>query len=155
MTGYGPDAGQALAEHMDVDKIAFTGSTAIGKLIAKAAMNMKRVSLELGGKSPSIICADADLELTVGAALADLLQFGQVCMAASRIYVHSAIYDRFMAGMAAVAESFPTGATPTPCSARWSRRSSRNGSCRSSKAARPRVPIWSPAAPPRATRAIM
>jgi len=111
VTGYGPDAGQALAEHMDVDKVAFTGSTAVGKVIAKAAIgNMKRVSLELGGKSPSIICADADLEkATVGAALAIFFNSGQVCMAASRIYVHSAIYDRFMAGMAAVAESFPTG----------------------------------------------
>jgi p-cumic aldehyde dehydrogenase len=111
VTGYGSEAGQALADHPDVDKIAFTGSTAIGKQIARSALgNMKRVSLELGGKSPSIVCADADLEQAIpGAALAIFFNSGQVCFAASRLYVHRSIYDRFIAGLAAVAESFAVG----------------------------------------------
>jgi acyl-CoA reductase-like NAD-dependent aldehyde dehydrogenase len=111
VTGYGAQAGQALAEHMDVDKVAFTGSTAVGKRIAQAALgNMKRVSLELGGKSPSIICADADIEQAIpGAALAIFFNSGQVCFAASRLYIHRSIYERVVEGIAQVARNFPVG----------------------------------------------
>lgn len=111
VTGYGPEAGQALAEHVDVDKIAFTGSTAVGKRIAQAALgNMKRVSLELGGKSPSIICADADLEQAIpSAALAIFFNSGQVCFAASRLYVHRSVYEKVVEGLAQVAQAFPVG----------------------------------------------
>lgn len=111
VTGYGQTAGQAMAEHDGVDKIAFTGSTATGKKIAIAALgNMKRVSLELGGKSPSIICADADLSQAIpGAALAGFFNSGQICFAATRLYVHRSVYEPFMAGLAQVANSFAVG----------------------------------------------
>lgn len=111
ITGYGHVAGQAMAEHEGIDKIAFTGSTATGKKIAAAALgNMKRVSLELGGKSPSIICADADLAQAIpGAALACFFNSGQICFAATRLYVHRSVYEPVVAGLAQVAESFKVG----------------------------------------------
>lgn len=111
VTGYGHVAGQAMAEHEGIDKIAFTGSTATGKKIAVAALgNMKRVSLELGGKSPSIICADADLDQAIpGAALACFFNSGQICFAATRLYVHRSLYEPVVAGLAQVAESFQVG----------------------------------------------
>ncbi len=94
--GFGETAGARLASHPDVDKIAFTGSTAVGKLIARAAAesNLKRVSLELGGKSPNIVFADADIARAAsGAFLGIFFNQGQVCTAGSRLYVQEKIYD--------------------------------------------------------------
>ena len=84
--GYGETAGQALASHMDVDKIAFTGSHFTGQEIVKAsAFNLKRLSLELGGKSPDVVFSDADLETAVpGAAMAVFSNSGQICSAGTR-----------------------------------------------------------------------
>lgn len=98
VTGRGGDAGAALAEHPDVDKIAFTGSTATGKRIVQAATgNMKRVSLELGGKSPNIVFADADLEAAVPAvAMGVYNNSGQVCVAGTRVFVERPVYEEFV-----------------------------------------------------------
>ena len=87
--GYGPTAGSAIANHPDVDKVAFTGSTEVGKLIQRAAAdNIKRVTLELGGKSPTIVLADADIDLAVETAHFGLFfNMGQCCCAASRAKV--------------------------------------------------------------------
>jgi acyl-CoA reductase-like NAD-dependent aldehyde dehydrogenase len=95
--GFGETAGARLAAHPHIDKIAFTGSTEIGKLIAKAAAetNLKRVSLELGGKSPNIVFADADLARAVsGAFMGIFLNTGQICSAGSRLFVQEKVYDR-------------------------------------------------------------
>jgi aldehyde dehydrogenase (NAD+) len=97
--GYGETAGAALSEHMDVDKVAFTGSTEVGKLIMQAAAksNLKRVTLELGGKSPNIVFADADLDAAVaGAHFALFFNQGQCCCAGSRLFVESHIHDEFV-----------------------------------------------------------
>ncbi|MDG2320786.1 MAG: aldehyde dehydrogenase family protein [Rhodospirillaceae bacterium] len=111
ITGLGPEAGQALAEHMDVDKIAFTGSTATGKKIIDAAKgNMKKVALELGGKSPSVVMADAEMELAIpGAANAIFFNGGQVCVAGSRLYVEKKAFDNVVAGIADIAKSMQMG----------------------------------------------
>jgi phenylacetaldehyde dehydrogenase len=110
ITGDGT-AGAALVDHPDVDKIGFTGSTATGKAIVRAAAgNLKRVSLELGGKSPVFIFPDADLERAIpGAAMALLLNSGQACTAGSRLYVHEDVYDKVMDGVAAFADSLKLG----------------------------------------------
>ena len=107
VTGYGHTAGAALAEHPDVDKVAFTGSTATGKAIVRAAAgNLKKVTLELGGKSPNIILADADLEKAIpAAAMAVFFNAGQTCTAATRVYVQNAIYDQVVEGLAEVAKN--------------------------------------------------
>jgi aldehyde dehydrogenase (NAD+) len=97
--GYGPTAGAALANHLDVDKIAFTGSTEVGKLIMKMAAdsNLKRVTLELGGKSPNIVFADANLDAAVeGSHLALFFNQGQCCCAGSRLFVESHVHDEFV-----------------------------------------------------------
>lgn len=97
--GYGPTAGAALALHMDVDKIAFTGSTEVGHKIMEASSksNLKRVSLELGGKSPCIVFADVDVDIAVEYAHAALFfNHGQNCCAGSRTYVHEDIYEEFV-----------------------------------------------------------
>jgi acyl-CoA reductase-like NAD-dependent aldehyde dehydrogenase len=97
--GFGEVAGARLAAHPDVNKIAFTGSTEVGKLIAKAAAdsNLKRVSLELGGKSPNIVFADADLSRAAsGAFLGIFFNQGEVCSAGSRLFVQEKIYDRMV-----------------------------------------------------------
>lgn len=96
--GYGQDAGDALASHPDVDKVAFTGSTATGKLIMQAASkNLKPVSLELGGKNPNIIFDDANIENAVnGSMLGIYMAQGQVCASGSRLFVQEGIYDKFM-----------------------------------------------------------
>jgi phenylacetaldehyde dehydrogenase len=101
VTGYGETAGAALAEHPDVDKVAFTGSTEVGKLIVKAAAgNLKRVSLELGGKSPAIVFPDADLELAIaGTASAIFYNQGECCTAGSRLFAHKSIYDKIVEGV--------------------------------------------------------
>ncbi|MFZ0593455.1 MAG: aldehyde dehydrogenase family protein, partial [Bryobacteraceae bacterium] len=99
LAGYGPTAGQAIARHMDVDKVAFTGSTEVGHLIMQAAAetNLKRVTLELGGKSPNIVFADADMEQAVeGSHFALFFNQGQCCCAGSRVFVEDKIYDEFV-----------------------------------------------------------
>jgi aldehyde dehydrogenase (NAD+) len=99
LTGYGPTAGQALARHMDVDKVAFTGSTEVGHLIMKyaAESNLKRVTLELGGKSPNIVFADTDLDAAAeGAHFALYFNQGQCCCAGSRLFVEQKIYEPFL-----------------------------------------------------------
>ena len=99
LPGYGPTAGAAIANHMDVDKVAFTGSTEIGKIIMKAAAdsNLKRVSLELGGKSPNIVFADADMaEAVEGCHFALFFNMGQCCCAGSRLFVEAKCYDEFV-----------------------------------------------------------
>lgn len=110
VTGEG-DAGAALVEHPLVDKISFTGSTPVGKAIMRSAADgMKRLSLELGGKSPSIVFADADLELAIpGAANAVFMNTGQVCVAGSRLFVHRKVYDQVVEGVAAIAAGLPIG----------------------------------------------
>merc|ERR1712226_353770 len=97
--GYGPTAGAAISNHMDVDKVAFTGSTEVGKIVAAAAAssNLKRVSLELGGKSPNIILNDADIDVAVEMAhFALFFNMGQCCCAGSRTFVQEDIYDEFV-----------------------------------------------------------
>jgi aldehyde dehydrogenase (NAD+) len=99
LPGYGPTAGAAIARHMDVDKVAFTGSTEVGHLIMEAAAqtNLKRVTLELGGKSPNIVFADTDLDEAVeGAHFGLFFNHGQCCCAGSRVFVEQKIYDEFV-----------------------------------------------------------
>src|SRR5439155_1078867 len=99
LPGYGPTAGAAIARHMAVDKVAFTGSTEVGHLIMKAAAetNLKRVTLELGGKSPNIVFADADMDEAIeGAHFALFFNQCQCCCAGSRLYVEEKAYDEFV-----------------------------------------------------------
>ncbi|XP_028058496.1 aldehyde dehydrogenase family 2 member B4, mitochondrial-like [Camellia sinensis] len=99
VSGFGPTAGAALASHMDVDKLAFTGSTDTGKIVLELAAksNLKPVTLELGGKSPFIICEDADIDNAVELAhFALFFNQGQCCCAGSRTFVHERIYDEFL-----------------------------------------------------------
>ncbi len=111
VTGLGESAGAALAAHPGVDKIAFTGSTEVGKLIVDAARgNLKKLTLELGGKSPCIVLDDADLELAIpGAANAIFFNSGQVCVAGSRLYVHEKIFERVIEGVTAYAKGIKLG----------------------------------------------
>ncbi|OSZ74667.1 aldehyde dehydrogenase family protein [Hydrogenophaga sp. IBVHS1] len=110
VTGFG-EAGAALAAHPDVDKIAFTGSTEVGQHIVRAsAGNMKRVSVELGGKSPNIVFADADLDEAVpGAAMAVFNNSGQICSAGTRLFVERSIHDEFVERVAAFAKTLRVG----------------------------------------------
>ena len=109
--GYGETAGAALAAHMDVDKVAFTGSTEVGKLIVHAAAgNLKKVSLELGGKSPNVVYKDADLDLAIaGAASAIFFNHGQCCCAGSRLYVEKEVFDKVVDGIAEQAKKIKVG----------------------------------------------
>lgn len=111
ITGFGAETGASLAAHPSVDKIAFTGSTVTGRAILDAAKtNFKRVTLELGGKSPCIVMDDADLELAIpGVANAIFFNGGQVCIAGSRLYAHCAIYDRLIAGVVEYAKGLKLG----------------------------------------------
>ena len=111
VTGYGHIAGAALASHMDVDKIAFTGSTKTGRAILDAAKgNMKKVTLELGGKSPVVIMDDADLNYAIpGAANAIFFNGGQVCIAGSRLYAHSRVFDKVLEGLSDAASAMKLG----------------------------------------------
>lgn len=111
ITGYGENAGAPLAAHPDVDKVAFTGSTEVGRLIVDAAKgNLKKVSLELGGKSPNIILDDANLDKAIpGAAEAIFFNHGQCCTAGSRLFVQSGVYDKVMEGLADYAKSIRLG----------------------------------------------
>lgn len=100
LSGYGPTAGNAIARHMDIDKVAFTGSTEVGHLImeASAKSNLKRVTLELGGKSPNIVFADADMDAAIAGAHKGLFfNQGQCCCAGSRLFVEEKCYDDFVA----------------------------------------------------------
>jgi phenylacetaldehyde dehydrogenase len=110
--GYGETAGAALAAHPDVDKIAFTGSTEVGKLIVHAAAgNLKKVSLELGGKSPNIVFADADMKSTIsGASSAIFFNHGQCCCAGSRLYVEKNMFDEVVSGVVDHAKKIRVGA---------------------------------------------
>jgi phenylacetaldehyde dehydrogenase len=109
--GYGETAGAALAAHPDVDKIAFTGSTEVGRLIVNAATgNLKKVSLELGGKSPNIVFADADLDCAIrGSANAIFFNQGEICAAGSRLFVHKSIFDKVVGGVADIAKKMNIG----------------------------------------------
>ncbi|SNT76221.1 aldehyde dehydrogenase family protein, partial [Paracoccus seriniphilus] len=111
VTGLGAEAGAALAEHPGVDKIVFTGSTTTGQAIARAATgNLKRVSLELGGKSPVIVCRDADIEKAVPvAAMAVFANSGQICIAGSRLFVAREIHDEFLRRVADYASNLRIG----------------------------------------------
>jgi phenylacetaldehyde dehydrogenase len=111
LAGYGETAGAALAAHDDVDKVAFTGSTEVGKLIVKAAAgNLKKVTLELGGKSPAIVFNDADIDAAItGAAAAIFFNHGQCCTAGSRLYAHKKVYDQVVEGVANEAKKIKVG----------------------------------------------
>ncbi|MDA7979663.1 MAG: aldehyde dehydrogenase family protein [Pirellulales bacterium] len=117
ITGFGETAGAALAAHPDVDKVAFTGSTEVGKLIVKAAgeTNLKRITLELGGKSPNVILPDADLETAIpGAASAIFFNHGQCCCAGSRLFVHQSQFDQVVEGIASAASRIKVGPGMNP-----------------------------------------
>jgi phenylacetaldehyde dehydrogenase len=109
--GYGETAGAALAAHPSVDKVAFTGSTEVGKLIVHAATgNLKKVSLELGGKSPNIVFQDADIDATIpGAAMAIFFNHGQCCCAGSRLYVEAKEFDKVVDGVSQLASKIRVG----------------------------------------------
>ena len=110
VTGFGETAGAALAAHNDVDKVAFTGSTEVGKLIVKAATgNLKKVTLELGGKSPNIVFEDAVDGAIEGAANAIFFNHGQCCVAGSRLFVHQSRFDEVVGGVAEIAKSIKLG----------------------------------------------
>ncbi len=111
VTGFGETAGAALAAHPGVDKLAFTGSTEVGKLIVKAAANdLKKVSLELGGKSPNIVLKDADLDTAIpGSASAIFFNHGQCCCAGSRLYVEESVFDQVVEGVAEFAKNIKLG----------------------------------------------
>ncbi|EFJ16774.1 hypothetical protein SELMODRAFT_233921 [Selaginella moellendorffii] len=105
--GFGPTAGAAIARHMDIDKLTFTGSTNVGRLVMNdaASSNLKQVTLELGGKSPFIICEDANLEVAAFFShLAIFFHQGQVCLAGSRVFVHESVYDAFVEKAVAMAK---------------------------------------------------
>jgi aldehyde dehydrogenase (NAD+) len=107
LPGYGPTAGAAISHHPDIDKIAFTGSTEVGRLILQASgnSNLKNVTLELGGKSPLIVFDDADIDMAVDIAHFGLFfNQGQCCCASSRLYVHEKIYDEFVKASVAKAQ---------------------------------------------------
>lgn len=111
VTGLGETAGAALANHHDVDKITFTGSTEVGRLLVHAsAGNLKKVSLELGGKSPNIVFADADLEAALkGVFMGIFFCQGEICSAGSRLLIERKIYDEFVAQLAEMAKSVKLG----------------------------------------------
>jgi len=112
VTGYGPTAGAAISSHMKIEKVAFTGSTLVGRKVMEAAAksNLKTVTLELGGKSPNIIFDDADLDQAVNwAAHGIFWNHGQACCAGSRIFVQAGIYDEFLKRLSAKANSIKVG----------------------------------------------
>ncbi|KAI7931894.1 aldehyde dehydrogenase [Pyricularia oryzae] len=112
ISGFGKVAGAAISAHMDIDKVAFTGSTVVGRTIMKAAAssNLKKVTLELGGKSPNIIFNDADIEAAVSwVNFGIYYNHGQCCCAGSRIYVQEGVYDKFVAAFKERAEKNKVG----------------------------------------------
>jgi aldehyde dehydrogenase (NAD+) len=117
VTGPGLPTGAAISAHPDIDKVAFTGSTAVGRQIMAAAAqsNLKRVSLELGGKSPNVIFADADIEKAVkGATWAVFSTSGQECVAGTRLFVERPVYEAVVEGLAAQAQRIRVGPGFTP-----------------------------------------
>ncbi len=118
VNGTGESAGAALAAHPGVDKIAFTGSTEVGRMIVRAAAaDLKKVTLELGGKSPVVVFDDADLEQAIpGAARACFFLQGQNCMAGTRLFVHEKVHDRVVEGVAAIARAMKLGPGLDPTS---------------------------------------
>src|SRR5438876_2252056 len=114
--GYGETAGAALAAHDDVDKVAFTGSTEVGKLIVRAATgNLKKVTLELGGKSPNVVFKDADMDTAIaGSASAIFFNHGQCCCAGSRLFVERPAFDQVVEGVAAQAKKIKVGSGLDP-----------------------------------------
>jgi phenylacetaldehyde dehydrogenase len=118
ITGFGETAGAALAAHPDVDKVAFTGSTEVGRLIVHAAAgNLKKVTLELGGKSPNIILPDADLDSAVlGSSLAIFYNAGEACSAGSRLFAHRDVFDDVVQGIADYAQNINVGPGLDPAS---------------------------------------
>ncbi len=113
--GFGETAGAALAAHEDVDKVAFTGSTEVGKLIVQAAAgNLKKLTLELGGKSPNIVFDDAEDSAIEGAANAIFFNHGQCCVAGSRLFVQESRYDEVVDGVAEIAKSIKIGSGLDP-----------------------------------------
>jgi phenylacetaldehyde dehydrogenase len=114
--GFGETAGAALAAHMDVDKVAFTGSTEVGKLIVAAAgaSNLKKLTLELGGKSPNIVFDDADAAAVEGAANAIFFNHGQCCVAGSRLFVHESRFGEVVDGVSEIAKSIKLGSGMDP-----------------------------------------
>jgi acyl-CoA reductase-like NAD-dependent aldehyde dehydrogenase len=111
VTGYGEEAGQALAAHTDVDKLAFTGSTAVGRKVLHASeANLKRVTLELGGKSPNIVLGDASMKRAIkGSMLGVFLNSGQVCTAGTRMLVESSVHDDFVSALVDLTSSMRLG----------------------------------------------
>ena len=109
--GYGATAGAAMAAHMDIDKIAFTGSTAVGRQILTASTgNMKRVTLELGGKSPNIIFPDADLDKAIQSATETFCRnSGQICSAGTRLFVHESLHDEVTERVTRLAATYKVG----------------------------------------------
>jgi aldehyde dehydrogenase (NAD+) len=123
LSGFGEDAGAHLSQHPGVDKVAFTGSTEVGLKIMQSSSinNLKRVTLELGGKSPNIICEDADLDVAVKQAnLGLFFNQGQCCIAGSRVFVHEKVYDEFVeksvscASQAVLGDSLDSNTTQGP-----------------------------------------
>lgn len=114
--GYGDQVGAALTAHPGVDKVSFTGSTEVGKKIITAAQgNLKKVTLELGGKSPNVIFADADIDAAIaGAANAIFFNQGEACEAGSRLFVESSVYDRVVSGLAEAANQLKVGDSLDP-----------------------------------------
>ena len=111
VTGYGESAGAALVTHPGVDKVSFTGSTQVGRIIGEAAArHMKHFTLELGGKSPMVVLDDADLSVTIpGTAIGIFANHGQNCCAGSRLFVHESLFDRVVDGIAGIATSIKLG----------------------------------------------
>jgi phenylacetaldehyde dehydrogenase len=118
VTGFGESCGAPLAGHPGVDKVAFTGSTEVGKLIVKAAANdLKKVTLELGGKSPNIVLDDADMDLAIpGASNAIFFNHGQCCCAGSRLFVQEKRYDQVLEGVSSAAKKIRLGPGLNPTS---------------------------------------
>jgi phenylacetaldehyde dehydrogenase len=116
VTGYGDTAGAALVAHPAVDKISFTGSTQVGRIIGEAAARqMKHFTLELGGKSPMVVLEDADPEVTIpGTAMGIFANHGQNCCAGSRLFVHEKLYDEVVDGIARIAQSIKLGPALAP-----------------------------------------
>jgi acyl-CoA reductase-like NAD-dependent aldehyde dehydrogenase len=120
VTGFGPTAGAALSAHSDVDKVTFTGSTEVGRLIlrASAGSNLKRVTLELGGKSPNIVFQDADVDVAVQASLAGFtVSTGQVCVAGTRLFVEQDFKDEFVEQLANYSQHLKVGDPLDPATA--------------------------------------
>ena len=146
VTGDG-ETGAALVDHPGVDKIAFTGSTAVGREIgAKAGKALKRVTLELGGKSPNIILPDADLEAAIkGSFQAIYYNTGQACNAGSRLFVQKDQFDTVVSALAEAAGQAKVGPRAGgghPARARWSPPSSTSACAATSRRASPRAPSW-------------